>query len=389
MTIRVCLTSTGTRTLSCGKGAIDEKEFQKRIYEESNGKIKISFLLKKDDKLNLKGNDIVLIENYKRIPTILSYQIGCLRNLGFLLKQDIIVSPNIDINGLFVTLFCKLFRKKSMITIHGHHDKELELEHLSNLNLFIRQFYSRFTLKYANFFVPINEKIRDELIDKGVSPSKLLIRYVIVDTEKFDKKRINKNIFDEVKKMYNLPEKYILYVGHLVDRERGHNDALEVFKIVRNEMQNYKCVIIGKGPLKGELERSIENNCLKESVIQIDSVNHDLMPYIYYGADVLILPIYPPAAGVGKIRLEALSMELPAVINYVPAGYEVVIDGQTGYRVPAGDIGLMAAKVLLLLKNPDLKKRLGSNGRKLVRQSNDVSYYINNWVNSINYLYNL
>lgn len=389
MVILVCLASMAERTMSIGAGALSEDEFRQRISSASKGQIEVIFLLGEGNKTD-KSSDVKIIRlrTLKWLPRGISYLIGgviiCFKNLPLLVKQDVLVAPYVGLDGFFVCLFCKLFRKRSMITIHGHYEEEWKLHHYSKLVMRLNKICAWFTLKFADMIVTINEKIKQEFIAKGVSPSRLSVRYVFVDTEKFSNKHIDDEKFQQFKSNYGLPDKYVLYVGHLNARERGHIDMLEVFKKIHSKLPAYKCVIVGKGPLKAQVDTFIIENSLNNDVVLIDEIDHELMPYLYYGAEILILPIHPPAAGVGKIRLEALSMEIPVIVNDIPAGYQVVIDDETGYRIPEGNIDLMASKAIYLLEDPDLKKKFGSNGRKLVQTKNDINIYIeDNWVNSI------
>ena len=385
MVIRVCLTSLDRETpLSIGSGALSKDEFQQRISRASQGQIEVIFMTRGINKTD-KSDDtkIIHLRKLKWLPLWISYTIICFKNLPVLMKQDVLVNHCVELDGFFVCLFCKLFEKKSMITIHGHYEEEWKmLRHYSKLRTWITKTMVSFTLKFADMIVTINEKIKQEHVDKGVSPSRLSIRYVFVDTEKFSRKHIDVEKFQLFKSNYGLPDKYILYIGHL-DARDGSVDMVKVFRRIHDKLPAYKCVMVGEGPLKAQLDSFIIENSFNNDIIQIDKVNHELMPYLYYGAEILILPIHPPAAGVGKIRLEALSMEVPVIVNDIPAGYRVVINDETGYRIPEGNMNLMASKAIYLLENPDLRRKFGSNGRKLVQAKNDINAYINNWVNSI------
>ena len=391
MVIRVCLTSMVERTLSIGAGALSEDEFRQRISRASQGQIEVIFLLREGENKTDESGDvkIVRLKKIKRLPRWVSYSIICFKNLPLLMKQDVLVAPTVELDGFFVCLFCKLFRKKSMITIHGHYEEEWRTwHHYSKLRIMLNNIYARFTLKFADMIVVNDEQIKEKLIHKGVNPSRLSVRYVFVDTEKFSRKTINAKKFQEVKSTYKLPDKYVLFVGSL-DECDGIMDMLEVFKRIHAELPAYKCVLIGdvkigKELLKSRINTFIIENSFDNEIIQTGKVDHDLMPYLYYGADIIILPMHPPQAGVGRVILEALSIEIPVITTDIGVLYRGVVNGETGYRVPLGDIDLMASKAIYLLEKPDLRKKFGSNGRKLVQiKKNDINIYIDNWVNSI------
>jgi glycosyltransferase involved in cell wall biosynthesis len=54
---------------------------------------------------------------------------------------------------------------------------------------------------------------------------------------------------------------------------------------------------------------------------------------------------------------------LPVVASDVGGIAESVQDGETGYLVPRGDEGLLRDRIRGLLLSPDLRVRLGANGR--------------------------
>ena len=380
--------------MSIGAMSLSEAEFQQRIRRASKGLIEVSFFLGEENITNKQDdvNNIRHLKKLKWLPRKVSYPVICLKNLPFLMKQNILVAPGVGFDGLFVCLFCKLFGKKSMITIHGHYEEEWTIYHPSKLKLVLRTLYERIVLKFADLIVVNDDQIKDKLIDKGVSPSRISIRYVTADTEKFLRKNINKKKFQEVKRTYKLPDKYVLFVGHLGEDD-GVMDLLRVFNRIHAELPTYRCVLVGYGGLctnpelsKARISSFVTGNNLDNEVIQTGKVDYDLMPYLYYGSDIIILPTRPPAGGIGRIPLEALSMEIPVVTTDIGIFHRVVINDETGYRIPLGDIDLMASKALYLLKNPDLRRKFGSNGRRLVKSEYDVEIYINNWMNSIRFL---
>ena len=67
--------------------------------------------------------------------------------------------------------------------------------------------------------------------------------------------------------------------------------------------------------------------------------------------------------------LEAMAYGLPVISTRVGGIPEVVVQGETGLLVSPGDVQALAAGISLLLRNPDLCQKLGTNGRRLVEES--------------------
>jgi glycosyltransferase involved in cell wall biosynthesis/peptidoglycan/xylan/chitin deacetylase (PgdA/CDA1 family) len=67
--------------------------------------------------------------------------------------------------------------------------------------------------------------------------------------------------------------------------------------------------------------------------------------------------------GLSNALLEAMVAGLPSVATAVGGNPEVVVDGETGYLVASEDSAALADRILKLLDNPDLRKRMGEAGR--------------------------
>ena len=72
--------------------------------------------------------------------------------------------------------------------------------------------------------------------------------------------------------------------------------------------------------------------------------------------------------GFGLTVTEALWKETPVVASNVGGIPLQMMDGETGYLIDPYDIKTGAARIISLLQNPVEAKRLGANGRELVRK---------------------
>ena len=86
---------------------------------------------------------------------------------------------------------------------------------------------------------------------------------------------------------------------------------------------------------------------------------------VYHTADIVVVPSRWQEP-LGLINLEAGACGKPVVATNVGGIPEVVEDGLNGYLVEAGDVEAMADRVLQLIDNPALRRRLGEAGRAQV-----------------------
>jgi glycosyltransferase involved in cell wall biosynthesis len=72
--------------------------------------------------------------------------------------------------------------------------------------------------------------------------------------------------------------------------------------------------------------------------------------------------------GFGLVLLEAMAAGRPVVASRVATIPEVVVDGQTGLLVPAGDPLALAEAIARLAADPALARQLGEAGRDRLRR---------------------
>ena len=66
--------------------------------------------------------------------------------------------------------------------------------------------------------------------------------------------------------------------------------------------------------------------------------------------------------------LEGMASRLPVVATSVGDVPTVVLDGRTGVLVPTENVEDLASAILRLLRDPEMRKRLGAAARKLVEE---------------------
>ncbi len=152
----------------------------------------------------------------------------------------------------------------------------------------------------------------------------------------------------------------VAYVGKL-EQWKGTDVVIESFKRINREVKNVKFLVVGSGS---------QQDKLKEANLPIEllgSVPYHEMPKIYQRTSVLILPSY--MEGFPCTCVESLSCQVPVVASDVGDVKEIVIDGKTGFLTGCGDAGAVASRTIEILRNKELRKKLGENGRAHVREN--------------------
>lgn len=118
-------------------------------------------------------------------------------------------------------------------------------------------------------------------------------------------------------------------------------------------------VIVGDGPLRPAVEEAIEDQGLSARVV-LTGLRRDI-PEIMAVFNVFVLSSL--WEGLPRVLPQAMATSLPIVCTRADGSAEAVIDGENGFLVPKGEAELLAGKVLTLLGDDELRRRMGENGR--------------------------
>lgn len=113
---------------------------------------------------------------------------------------------------------------------------------------------------------------------------------------------------------------------------------------------------------KQEVLRLIDELGLKDNILT-QPFPYTELPWVYNYADVVIYPTIGEEP-FGLVPVEAMACARPIVVTPSGGMVESVIDGETGFFVPKKDSAALAEKILQLLRDEELSKRIGMNGRK-------------------------
>lgn len=126
-------------------------------------------------------------------------------------------------------------------------------------------------------------------------------------------------------------------------------------------------IIIGDGPLRGELEARARDLGIAERVHFLGEIhNRDIVPY-YHASDVFALASVARSEAFGIVQLEAMACGRPVVNTSLDSGVPFVsIDGKTGLTVHPGDAAALARALTTLLDDDELRCRFGEAAQRRV-----------------------
>ncbi|HYD41171.1 MAG TPA: glycosyltransferase [Anaeromyxobacter sp.] len=145
---------------------------------------------------------------------------------------------------------------------------------------------------------------------------------------------------------------------------KGQGDLLQALKETLRTHPEARLVLVGEGVRRPLLEREARWLGLADKVHFLGHRRD--VPAILARAVAGISSSH--AEGISNAILEAMAMRLPVVATAVGGTPEIVKDGETGFLVPPGAPAALARRMVDLLEDEALRRRLGDAARGLVER---------------------
>lgn len=205
----------------------------------------------------------------------------------------------------------------------------------------------------------------------GVPENKIFFAPYAVNNDLFQlkyKELITKK--SELKKAEGINPKLpiILSTSKLITRKRPI-DLLRAYEIVdKNKSNQAQLIFIGNGPEKESLENYAKIKRIK-NVYFLGFKNQSEIVKYYAMADIFVLPSETEIWGL--VVNEAMNFSLPVIAtDMVGAGYDIVKVNQNGFIYKVGDINELSTYLLKLVKDAELRKKMGGNSLKIINNWN-------------------
>jgi glycosyltransferase involved in cell wall biosynthesis len=140
-------------------------------------------------------------------------------------------------------------------------------------------------------------------------------------------------------------------------------------------VEAWRLKIIGDGPERVAIEDRRDARGLRDRV-ELLGERQDVAELLAQ-ADAFVLPTR--SEGMPYSILEAMGSGLPVVASRVGGIPEEVVDGVTGFVVPAGDRGALASALRRLHEEPSVSRRMGAAGHQRVRQHFRLETMVDNY----------
>lgn len=164
-------------------------------------------------------------------------------------------------------------------------------------------------------------------------------------------------------------QKILLSVGRLDARERhkGLDEVILALERLAPSFPDALFVIAGEGDDRNRLEALAREHGVSDRVAFKGGVTDRELIELYRNCDVFSMP--SSQEGFGIVFLEAMAFKKPVIGGNHGGTPEVILDNETGFLVEHGDVAALAEKIGILLRDPELCKRMGEAGRRRVEEN--------------------
>lgn len=242
------------------------------------------------------------------------------------------------------------------------------ISHLRSLRK-VRRVEAKIANRVVGKFIAISAAVKDNYLTQGISTEKI----VIIHNAKVIPPRLLLENENEVRKRYGISHthKVVGIVGRLI-AVKGHKYFLEAASEVSKQMPESKFMVVGDGELFSELKTLSRLLSISDDVV-FTGFCEDVLSIINI-FDVLVFA--SDAEGFGRVLLEAMLLSKPVVSTNAGGAKEVVVDGITGFFVPPRNSKALAEKILFLLQDDTLRKRMGNAGRNRLEEKFNMETHI-------------
>lgn len=215
--------------------------------------------------------------------------------------------------------------------------------------------------KNAAHFIAVTEKAKSVLELEGVPSDKITVIPPGIDTDLFKPRDKDASLLKKYK--LNAEDVNILFTGRLV-YDKGIEDLLYAFVLLKKDFKNLNLLILGNGPLKKKIVSLAEKYGVIKSIRFLGFVDYT-KTYKYYNlADIFCTPSRITKywqEQFGFVFAEALASGVPIVSTH--AGSIPEVTGGNALLVSPGNHLELYFNLKKLIENKALRNQLSTQGR--------------------------
>lgn len=224
--------------------------------------------------------------------------------------------------------------------------------------------------------------ISKNILDKN---KKVILTPNYIDTVEYDPKLIEQttksNLLNELEIKYG--DIVIILVGRMIF-SKGINEFYEASFIVKNLYPKIKFVLVGAEEENNpdSVPKKYLNNLQKQSHFKYLGFRKDIKE-LYSISNIATLPSYYPEGGYPRAITEPMSMGVAVIAANTKNCSGSIDENINGLLVEPRNSKDLANKIITLIENPELRKKMGIKARESVIRNFDEKFIVKKVIDSL------
>jgi glycosyltransferase involved in cell wall biosynthesis len=279
--------------------------------------------------------------------------------------------PSLYVDWLFLGIL-HLFKSDIILYLHGKGYERIYRKEIKISQWLMEKIFSKCSGAFVlgnllkddfKRFIPVENMA---VLPNCTTDSKYIKKYI----ESVDNKKIIK----------------ILFLSNLVIT-KGPMEFLKLAKQISKIDDNVKFFLAGSMSTETDLITNIKkfviDNKLKHTVKILGGVYGEIKEKLFMESDIFIFPTYYDLETFGLVNIEAMRAGLPVISTNEGSIPEVVIDGLNGFIVDLKDPKALYKKTKNLIKDENLRIKMGKSSRAIFQERFTLSAYRQNLIKAL------
>jgi glycosyltransferase involved in cell wall biosynthesis len=221
--------------------------------------------------------------------------------------------------------------------------------------------FTKWALKRADLVMCVSLQMKEVIIKMGIQPDRIMVTPIGVNCHQFRPEVLSDSVL-----FPKLSENHILRVISTRNLTPTYDveTLIKAAPTILRMAPKSEFIILGDGESKKELHNLVENLDVAGKVSFRGFVPRNDLPMYLNSSDIYVSTSLSDGASISL--LEAMACGLPCVVSDIPANRPWISEGENGLLFQPGDYNELAAKILSLLDNKELRTRMGLAARQRV-----------------------
>ena len=271
---------------------------------------------------------------------------------------------------LIPCLVSKMFRRPYISEVNGFFPEDLTIYfQVSKFELFISGLVEKISYLFANKIIVITPELKNLISERyNVLLDKIEVIHNAANSDIF--KSVNS---EEAKRRLGLEKDkhYVGFVGNFAPWQ-GIEYLIKAVPLVVRKYPATQFVIIGTGILENNLKDLAGNLKINDNITFINPNLDEEIPLFMNAFDVCVAPFISTKKrknpGSPLKLYEYLACEKPVVVSDVGNIGKLVKENNCGLAIEPENPDALAKGIIRLIKNKDLREKMGRNGRQIVER---------------------